>query len=130
MDADAVVRWFDPNASYKDAKKRAGAEAQGKRQKGPPPVWVQYVVFSLGVFLSPIIRAYRSSGHLPSSTLRELAVAVAFSLITGFIVFPRVIDTLAKPDASAFARLSTVFTAGVGWEQFSGLPAALAGKST
>lgn len=122
----ALIRWFDPNASYHAAVKSMGAEAQARKGKAPPPVWLQYLVFSLGVFASPLIRHYRTEGVWPDLTSWSLVGAAVFSLLTGFIVFPRVVDSLAKSDATAFARLSTVFTAGIGWEQFSGLPAALA----
>lgn len=126
MHINDLIRWLDPNARYRGELKRRGAEGQAAQvRQGPPSVALQYAIFSLGVFASPLIRHYRTAGSWPELNRGLLGVA-AFSLVTGFIVFPRVIDTLARPEASALSRLSAVFTAGVGWEQFSGLPAALA----
>lgn len=125
MDADSIIRWFDPNATYKNSLKGEGAfaQAKGKGRPGPPPVWLQYLLFSLGVFASPFIRQYRSTGGWPKVTSGFVLGSIAFALITGFVVFPRVADSLANPEADRFLRLSTIFTAGLGWEQLSGLPA-------
>lgn len=125
MDVERILKWFDPNATYRAEQKAQGAVGQAKRTKGPPSVAVQYLVFSLGVFLGPFIRQYRASGDLHELTFRRFLVAAVFSLVTGFMTFPRVMDSLAKPDATAFVRLSLVFTAGMGWEQMSGLPEVL-----
>jgi hypothetical protein len=127
MNVDNVIRWFDPNATYRDEVKRARGRAHAKiGGKAPPPVLLQYLFFSAGVFASPLIRQYRTTGSWPDLTSGRFLGNFAFSLVVGFIVFPRVIDTLAQSNAAAFSRLSTVFTAGIGWEQFSGLPTALA----
>ena len=124
MDVDSIIRWFDPNGSYRQEQKARGAEMHARGAKQPPSVFVQYLVFSLGVFAGPFIRQYRTAGDWQDLTARRVIGAAIFSLLTGFVLFPRVMDSLAKPDASTFLRLSLVFTAGMGWEQMSGLPAA------
>jgi hypothetical protein len=126
MDTNKLLGWFDPNATYKAERKAKGAEGQARRAAAPPSVFVQYLVFSLGVFAGPFIRQYRTSGDWQDLTARRVIGAAVFSLLTGFVLFPRVMDSIAKPEASTFLRLSLVFTAGMGWEQISGLPAALA----
>ena len=128
MNMNSLIRWFDPNATYRTEKRKRAAAQAKELVRVPPPVWVQYLFFSLGVFVSPLIREYRSLGKWPDLRSAHVVGAAIFALITGFIVFPKVLDSLAKPDASAFSRLSTVFTAGIGWEQVSGLPAALVQK--
>ncbi len=123
-----IIRWFNPNTSYVDAVHRVGANAHaknGKKRTPPPSAFIQYAVFSAGVFAAPLLRHFRAEGGWPELTQSLIGFAF-FSLLTGFIVFPRVIDSLATDDSNNWARLSTVFTAGVGWEQYSGLPAVLA----
>jgi hypothetical protein len=126
MSLDAVLRWLNPNTGFHDAVKQAGPELQAKvAQAAPPPAWLQYLVFSAGVFASPLIRQYRTTGQWPDITQKYFVGSVVFSLLTGFVVFPKVMSSLASPDAGWFVRLSTIFTAGLGWEQVSGLPSAL-----
>ena len=124
MDINSVIRWFDPNASVRATN--GTAYAAGVE---PPPVWAQYVAFTLGVFASPLIRDYRAKGTWPKLTVGSTIAMLVFSPITGFVAFPKVIDSLSQRDAPWFARLSTIFTAGLGWEQLSGLPSALRGSA-
>ncbi len=124
---DKLVHYFDlqsdsrrvrpldtADMTLKSASAAADTPPQPDEQKKHAPIVPQYLAFSAGVIIEPLLSQYIASNAWPS--LDDIWGRIVFGLLMGLVLLPGVYKATFSPEKPVSIQVLALIQIGLGWQ--------------